>query len=160
MTTNKTESYLDWLIENYFSDSSRLLWLKEGEYLLKRGQYNSRLYLVKSGRLKGHVEQEDGSIAETLTAEKNHFIGVYSFFSRNYKSIATIQATTDCEIAFIDRHTQFIPTEDAPCLEKQFMPGKMTCLKRTQGTVQAAGEMYLPETIPPRQEQRKGAEHL
>jgi signal transduction histidine kinase len=120
------------LIENYFSDSNRLLWLKEGEYLLKRGQYNSRLYLVRSGRLKGHVEQEDGSIAETLTAEKNHFIGVYSFFSRNYKSIATIQAATDCELAFIDRHTPFIPTEDAPCLEKQFMPVVITDLMNRQ----------------------------
>ena len=45
-------------------------------------------------------------------------------------------------------------------MEKSFMPGKMTCLKRTQGTVQAAGETYLPKAIQPCQEQIKGAGHL
>ena len=40
---------LNVLISAYFSDPSRRIHLKKGDYLLREGEYNDRLYLVLSG---------------------------------------------------------------------------------------------------------------
>jgi hypothetical protein len=42
------------------------------------------------------------------------------------------------------------PVPSVAGMEKYFIPGEMKCLKRTQGTLQAAGETYLPKAIQPR----------
>ena len=118
------------LNREYFSDPSRLLWLKKGDLLMREGAHNSRLYLVKSGTLIGYVENSDGGRDEVLRAAVNNFIGVYSFFSRTYKSLATIEALSDCELAYIDKNTPVNP--DSVCIEKEFMPVAVTDLMNRQ----------------------------
>lgn len=129
--TEKNKS-LRKLIETYFSDSNCWIWLKAGDVLMEKGQYNSRLFLVQNGKLRGVVEHEDGSKEEILTVEKNNFLGVYSFFSQTYSSIATIEAVTDCELTYIDRHARGITAGAEECFEKEFMPVVVTDLMERQ----------------------------
>ncbi len=126
----------DWLIKNYFSDPKRRLKLKDGEILMRKGHNNSRLYLVRSGKLKSFMEDEEGSWEDSLIIEPNNFAGVFSFFSKTFISIATVKAVTDCEVAYIDNSQQFIPSEDALCIEKQFMPVAVTELMKRQQSLQ------------------------
>jgi len=120
MPKSEQELALNQLINDYFSDPKRLLWLKAGDILMREGEYNSRLYFVRSGNLSGFVENEYGDKEEVLTARVNNLVGVYSFFSKTLSSLATIEAITDCELAFIDIHTKSL--SDSLCIEKDFIP--------------------------------------
>ncbi len=114
------DNFLDYLVTNYFSDETRLVWLRAGDILLNEGDYNDRLYFVRTGNLQGSVTSQDGSKEVVLTAQRNNFIGVYSFFSKTYSSLATIHALSDCELAFIDKHTGCVSASSS--IEKEFMP--------------------------------------
>ena len=109
-----------YLLDTYFSDTNRLIWLKAGDFLMKSGEYNGRLYLVLSGELQGISEEEGSNHEEIFKAKKNNFLGVYSFFSKTYSSLTTIKAVTDCELAYIDKYIK--SASESATLEKEFMP--------------------------------------
>ncbi len=113
---------LKWLIDNYFSDPNRWIQVRAGSVVMEQGRENQRLYLVRSGRLQGSLTTEDGDVEYVLTAGKDNFVGVYSFFSRTYLSLYTVTAVTDCELAWIDKNQPTIASEEAQSIEKQFMP--------------------------------------
>ncbi len=130
MQIQENEALLNRLIQNYFSDSSRFIWLRKGEILIEEGAVNSRLFFVHSGRLSGFVETKDQGREIVFSAAEKNFLGVYSFFSKTYISLATIQAETDCELAYIDKHTK--PAADTLCIEKDFMPFAVKDLVKRQ----------------------------
>ena len=132
MKLNVDESYFNWLIRTYFSNPARWIRLQKGEILLKQGQYNNRLYLIRQGKMIGFMIDEDGNRVEILRAGKGAFVGIYSFFSKNFTSIATVEALEDCELAYIDSHQQIITTRGECSLEQQFMPLVMSDLLRRQ----------------------------
>jgi len=118
------ENLLEYLVENYFSDWNRVINIKAGDFLMKAGEYNGRLYLVRSGELTG-ISEEEGSNQEVIfTAGKNNFLGVYSFFSKTYNSLTTIKAVTDCELAYIDKYTK--SASETASLETEFLPVVLT----------------------------------
>lgn len=116
------DSTFEWLINTYFSNPNAHISLRRGEILIKQGQYNNRLYLVINGVLQGYMEDGQGGREETLRAGQNSFVGVYSFFSRTFTSIATVEALEDSEVAYIDSHEAVIPSDLGTSLEEQFMP--------------------------------------
>lgn len=130
MQIQENEILLERLIKAYFSDANRFLWLRKGQTLIKEGALNNRLYFIHSGRLSGFVENEEQGHEIVFSASENNFLGVYSFFSKTYKSLVTIRAETDCELAYIDTHTQ--PGKDTICIEKDFMPFAVKDLVKRQ----------------------------
>jgi signal transduction histidine kinase len=110
------------LIEAYFSDPNKTLTVKKGEKLLEQGVYNDRLYLVLKGGFMGYVQKPDERQYELFGAEEKMFVGVYSFFSRTFVSMATVVASEDSEVAFIDQHQPVLPGVKGNSLAEQFMP--------------------------------------
>ena len=97
---------------------------------MRKGDYNQRLYFVRSGRLKGLVENTDGSLEEVMRIGEDQLIGVYSFFSKTFASLSTIKAVTDCELAYIDKHTPCLDPDSS--IEKEFMPMAVMDLNKRQ----------------------------
>ncbi|MBD3225044.1 MAG: cyclic nucleotide-binding domain-containing protein [Caldithrix sp.] len=133
---DKQDHYLYQLIEDYFSDDRRVINLQAGQRLMKQGDYNDRLYLVRSGRMKGYVEHDDGQRIEILDVGPNFFIGVYSFFSKTYRSSATVEAETDCQVAYIGSDYGRTNPSENDCMEKIFMPVVVTDLLERQRRLQ------------------------
>ena len=117
----KTPNY-EWLEENYFSDESRIVILRKGDELLLQGQFNDRLYLVKKGLLIGYAEDKNGNRYEVFRANPRMFIGVYSYFSKSFSSLATVVAEKNSELAYIDQSQKIISHSKAGSLAEEFMP--------------------------------------
>ena len=130
MQIKENEALLKRLIKDYFSDASHFLWLRKGDILIEEGAVNSRLFFIHSGRLTGYVENSEHGRDIVFSAAEKNFLGVYSFFSKTYVSLATIQAETDCELAYIDKHTKAVG--DTICIEKDFMPFAVKDLVKRQ----------------------------
>lgn len=86
----------------YFSDVTRHQKIKAGEIFLEQGAYNDKLYMVIEGNFRGYVITDDGKQYDMLLASEKTFLGLYSFFSKGFKSMMTVVAETDAEIAYID----------------------------------------------------------
>jgi signal transduction histidine kinase len=95
----------------YFSEPTRKLTLPKGEYLMRQGERNERLYMIAEGQLIGYLTSEGGDLFEVFRAEKDMFVGVYSFFSGTYQSYATLQAEEQTTLYYIT--TAEIPQETA-----------------------------------------------
>lgn len=115
-------SHFKWLVETYFSDPSRRQTIKKDEIIIRQGHYNNRLYLILKGEFQGYIQTETGIQKDSLRAGPNNFIGVQSFFSKTFISMATVKALTDCEVAYIDRNQNVMETDFMTSLEQQFMP--------------------------------------
>jgi signal transduction histidine kinase len=77
--------------------------IRKGEYLLKEGEPNKRLYLVLSGQFRGTTVLPDGSQEERLLAGPDDLLGIQSFFTGIFSSLMTVQALEDGELAYIER---------------------------------------------------------
>jgi len=126
----------DWLNTAYFSNPNQYISLRKGDELLLQGQFNDRLYLVKKGLLIGFAEEDDGSRYEVFRAVPRMFIGVYSYFSKTNKSLATVVAEKDSELAYIDRKQVLHEESQCSSLEEEFMPMMVTELMYRQRQVQ------------------------
>ncbi len=121
-------------IEELYFDKGKTMSLKKGDLLLRKGQLNHRLFLVKSGELGGYF----GEVAdqfEIFHSSKDMFIGVYSFFSDDHISYMTIIAKSDCQLLYMDP-----PMRAAPDFANHFLPILVEELKLRQ---QLAQSMYL-----------------
>lgn len=137
MNNEKSENHHQWLIKTYFSDPARWLTVKEGDVLMHQSHYNNRLYYVRSGKFQGYYQSESGIQKDALRAGPGNFLGVYSFFSHTYKSMATVVALTDGEVAYIDRNQRVVETDYTHSLEEQFMPVVVEDLMRRQHSMLA-----------------------
>jgi len=114
------------LIASYFYDAGKRLRLEKGEVLMRQDEPNDRLYLVLSGLLSAHSRSDDGGDVELFEAKRQMFIGVYSFFSKSYRSLLTVVAEEACELAYIDAQ-QFDEAERGGIdLSEKFMPVVVT----------------------------------
>ena len=116
------KSHFNWLVKTYFSDPSRRQTVKKDEIIIRQGHYNNRLYLILKGEFQGYIQTETGIQKDSLRAGPNNFIGVQSFFSKTFISMATMRALTDCEVTYIDRNQTVVQTDFMTSLEQQFMP--------------------------------------
>lgn len=110
------------LIEVYFSDPNKTMAIKKGGNLLEQGTFNDRLYLVLKGGFMGYFRKPDERQYELFEAEEKMFVGVYSFFSRTFISMATVSAVEDSEVAWIDQNQPVLPGVTGNSLAEQFMP--------------------------------------
>lgn len=85
----------------YYSSPSRRKFLQKGETLMYKGDENRRLYLIISGTMGAFLPQEDGSELELFRTHPDMFVGVFSYFSKTYKSYTTIRALEEVELAYI-----------------------------------------------------------
>jgi signal transduction histidine kinase len=122
MIPNVQSDDAKWVMETYFSNPDRVIRLNRGDILLKEDQVNKRLYLVKSGRFSGTVTDEDGNEEEAFRVFHGTFIGLHSFFSGSFISIATVRAISDSEVVYMERDDDVIPYKGRTTLEEQFMP--------------------------------------
>ena len=117
----KTPNF-EWLNEAYFSKEKQIVSLRKGDELLLQGQFNDRLYLVKKGLLIGYAEDEKGNRYEVFRANPRMFIGVYSYFSKSFSSLATVVAEKNSELAFIDQSQSVASSSKTGSLAEEFMP--------------------------------------
>ncbi len=89
------------LKEKYFCNEQNVVSVSTGEYLLKQGQENKRLFLVMEGLVAGYLHGQSGN-REVFKSEKNMFVGVHSFFSKSYTAYANVMALKDSKLAFIE----------------------------------------------------------
>lgn len=136
----KQPTHFDWLVKTYFSDPKRQIKLEPGTILMEEESHNDRLYLIKKGTASGFVTNKEGQREEIFTSEPDTFLGVYSFFSKRYKSILTIEATSECTLAYIDRNQKVEPHPQLKSLEEQFMPVVVTDLMNRQQRLQELTE--------------------
>ena len=124
------------LINDYFTDSSQIVNLRKGDVLLLQGQFNDRLYLVRKGELSGNVEDLDGNRYKIFSAVADMFVGVYSYFSNTFLSIATVVAEKDSKLAYINRSQTVTKNSKSCCLAEEFMPVIVSELVYRQQRVQ------------------------
>lgn len=75
---------LNVLISAYFSDPEQRINLEKGDYLMREGDYNDRLFLVLKGSLSGYFNDPDGHSRFYFRLQSGMFAGVYSFFRRHF----------------------------------------------------------------------------
>jgi hypothetical protein len=121
MIALEKNSDMEWLVDTYFSNPQRKIFLKKGDILLKQSQYNDRLFYILSGKLSGTVKNEKDT-QEIFRSFPGSFIGLHSFFSGSFKSIATVQAITDAEVVYIEKKMKVVPYQNRLTLDEQFMP--------------------------------------
>ena len=117
----KTPNF-EWLTKAYFSNDKKIVSLRKGDELLLQGQFNDRLYLVKKGLLIGYAEDKNGNRYEVFRANPRMFIGVYSYFSKTFSSLATVVAEKNSELAYIDQSQKVVSASKALTLAEEFMP--------------------------------------
>lgn len=104
-----TRANLDWLKMKYFSDPKKYIHLQKGDVLLRENEHNDKLYLVLDGALAGYLGFDSGHPFEAFRSAKDHFVGVYSFFSETHLSYSTVVAEKPTWLAYIDnRHANHI----------------------------------------------------
>lgn len=86
----------------YFSNPDRRRLLRQGETLMRQDEPNRRLYLILRGTVSAWARDSDGKTYALFKATTNMFVGVYSLFSRTYKSLTHIIADEDTELAYLD----------------------------------------------------------
>ena len=111
-----------WIINTYFSNDKRKIILKKGDLLLEQGQYNNRLFYLRSGKLSGTIKEEGHNEQEIFRAFPGNFIGLHSFFSGSFNSISNVRAITDSEVVYMNNDDPPIPYKERTTLEQQFMP--------------------------------------
>ncbi len=124
-----TSQEIQYLITLYFSNPIKSVILKAGEVLMRRGEYNDRLYFVRKGKLRCEIDNFDGTTLELFIAQPNSFIGLYSFFSKTFYSSATIYALEDVELSYIDKRCLDCDQMSSE-IYKQFMPYVVNALKQ------------------------------
>ena len=106
----------------YFTDPDRRIRLRKGEVLIRQDEENDRLFLVLEGTLSARVRSPGKGDYELFQTTQGRFVGVYSFFSETYRSLMTLVAEEDCELAYVDAR-QFHAQEKHPdCVFERFMP--------------------------------------
>ncbi|GBU10301.1 sensor histidine kinase [Gammaproteobacteria bacterium] len=120
------ESSIEFIVQEYFSDPTRQFTLKQGKPLVEQGQFNDRLFYVLKGNLEARINYDDaeGEAQNSLVfnATAKTFLGVYSFFSKKFRSPLTVIATIDTKLAYIDSDVAAINAEEYGSLTQQFMP--------------------------------------
>ncbi len=111
---------VQFLIDNYFFDTEKIVDVKKGELLIPMSTFNKRLYVVLSGTMAGFVVNPDASRLELFRATRGMFVGVYSFFSESFKSITDVEALTDAKLAYIEADQPEI--KNNPGFYREFMP--------------------------------------
>lgn len=121
--TSQVEQSRDWLIQAYFNSPDRMIRLDEGDVLMRAGQPNERLYHVRTGTLRGYDDElgPDGKHVDKLKSGPGDFVGLHSFFSHSHLSRFTVQAETECELAFIDTNQSVISDGGFHSLAEQFL---------------------------------------
>ncbi|KAA3610207.1 MAG: GHKL domain-containing protein [Calditrichaeota bacterium] len=122
MIPNVQSEDAKWVVETYFSNPERKISIKKGEVLLKEDQINNRLFLVLDGKFSGSVTDDKGNQQEAFRTFPGKYIGLHSFFSGSFTSIATVRAMSDSEVVFMERHDPVVPYKGRLTLEEQFMP--------------------------------------
>jgi len=131
---------LEILIDTYFNSNTRILRVKKGETLLQQGVFNDRLFLVKEGVFVGYIE-EGNEKRELFRVLKNQFLGVYSFFSKTFKSSATVIAEQDSVVSYIDQNMKSDIDKGERSLFEQFMPVVVeNLLQRQKHEIEIAAE--------------------
>ncbi|MCD6116410.1 cyclic nucleotide-binding domain-containing protein [bacterium] len=128
------------LIDAFFSDKTRVIKIKKGETFLKQGIFNDRLFFVKEGEFVGYIEGNNGE-RELFRIHRNQFLGVYSFFSKTFKSSATVVAVQDSTVSFIDQNVKYDIDHGEMNLFEQFMPVVVeNLLQRQKHEIEIASE--------------------
>ncbi len=128
----RTETLTARLTEAYFSDPTRMLTLEPGEMLGSRGDDNRRLFLVKSGRMRGLLSNDEGTRNETFIFDRGDFVGIHSFFSRGFQMAFTVIADVTTTLAYIDREQPPKQINGSTNIDEQFMPIVVEGLMRRQ----------------------------
>lgn len=101
MQNLETNLDLSFLLETQFSDPNQSLTIKKDEILLKENEFNNRLFFILEGSMTSFVYDSEGKKHKSFSAQKNMFIGVYSFFSGSNKSLTEVVANEDSKLAFV-----------------------------------------------------------
>jgi signal transduction histidine kinase len=117
-----TRANLDWLKMKYFSDPKRYIHLQKGDILLRENELNDKLYLVLDGALTGYLGFDSGHPFEAFRSAKDHFVGVYSFFSETHLSYSTVIAEKPTWLSYIDRYHAHHIDDEGRGFAEHFLP--------------------------------------
>lgn len=117
--SNPSNTNLQDVIDRHFNEPTRTVRLATGETLLNQGDPNRRLYRVRSGLMRGHIAEDDGTLTDVLRAGPGNLVGVQSFFGNGVNS-QTLTALEETELGYIERDMPIKPGE--PSLERLLMP--------------------------------------
>jgi CRP-like cAMP-binding protein len=84
-------------LQKFILKNSYPVKLNKGKYLLKAGDVCTDIYFVKSGLLRGFIQDEGKDITTWITAENDLVAGINSFFTQT-EADENIQALEDCEL--------------------------------------------------------------
>ncbi len=121
------------LTHRLFDQRGRTLRLDADQTLVRQGDPQRRLYLVRNGFVVGYRARASGKADQVMRAGTGDLVGVQSFFGGVPYSQMTIVALVPSELAWIERHWTE-PTPDDP-LEQQLMPAVIVELTRRQQTI-------------------------
>ena len=124
--TRRIAIWAERIYNAYFSDPSRRLDVKKGEYILRQDHTNDRLYYIVDGSFTCSI------MIDTTTGEKERlelfrrtaggFVGVRSFFADTRLAVFDAIADEDSVVTWIGPDTQAVNSERYGSLREQFFP--------------------------------------
>ncbi|HQV06593.1 MAG TPA: Crp/Fnr family transcriptional regulator [Chitinophagaceae bacterium] len=75
----------------------------KNEFILKHGQYCSKIYFINKGKLRIFYLDDKGDEVTCFFANENEFISSYSSFLTHTPSKENLQAIQDCELLSITK---------------------------------------------------------
>ncbi|MEM9896752.1 MAG: hypothetical protein AAF789_10315, partial [Bacteroidota bacterium] len=118
----KTARDIESIKERYFSNTEKIIQLKEGETLLLHDQENKTVFLILKGVLHGYLLEPNMREEAAFEAAKGQFIGIYSYFSPNGTSYSTVKAATDATIAYYDIPFEKHSDKETEEMQRLFFP--------------------------------------
>ncbi|MFQ3219964.1 MAG: small-conductance mechanosensitive channel [Paraglaciecola sp.] len=96
---------------------SQLLYFGEGEYVLRQGQHNDRLYVILDGSVAVLIEDSHGRYEEVAQLGRGHFMGEITLFKTRTTS-AHIRAREDLEVIAVNEDAMLTLLDQVPKLAR------------------------------------------
>ena len=96
---------------------SQLLYFGEGEYVLRQGQRNDRLYVILAGSAAVLIEDSHGRYEEVAQLGRGHFMGEITLFKTRTTS-AHIRASEDLEVIAVNEDALLTLLDQVPELAR------------------------------------------
>ncbi len=126
---------MDDLRQKYFDDPEKVLHLNKGDFLLKKGDTNHRIFLLETGTVTGFDPDDQTAIFRAVSGD---FVGLNSFFSTSSIVQMNLMAVENSTLYYFEKEIYVASDNEGLYITYDFMPYVMKLLIRRQKQMQEA----------------------
>ena len=131
---NMTDTQLEQMV-----DKGELITLKEGQVIFNEGDEAECMYVIRSGKVRTYLQNEEGDEVELKVHEVGEFFGEMALLDGKPRS-ASASSLTDCELFTLDRESFLNRLTTSPQLISKMFTDLTSRIRETN-------EKYLKEEL-------------